>query len=206
MAMLSSLHGALLRSLYGALAAAAVTASLLAAGSAAADPLLPPLPPPPPLPPDPLIVAPEAPPAPPLPAMDLVAAASDLTKSVPRETLPDLMVDGASALQGIGLNSPSPINPLAGVDLLSANGFRMPSDDVPSPYALESGVPAGPFARVSALNGAQAILRGTLGRMPGAELGQALPGTAPPPGTRIPPGLEQFYIDPNLPPPPPPGG
>lgn len=103
---------------------------------------------------------------------------------------------------GIGLSSPSPVNPLAGLDLLSPNGFRTPSDDVLSPYALESGVPPGPFARLSAFNGVQAILRGTLGRMPGAELGEAMPGTAPPPGTRIPPGLEQFYVDPNLPPPP----
>ncbi len=175
------------RLLQVALAAATVTTSLVAAGSAAADPP----------PPDPLIVAPEAPPGPPAPAMDPFAA----------PPLPGLLADGASASQGIGLSSPSPVNPLAGMDSLSPNGFRMPSGDAPSRYALESGVPAGPFARLSAFNGVQAILRGTLGRMPGAELGEAMPGTAPPPGTRIPPGLEQFYIDPNLPPPaPPPGG
>jgi len=138
--------------------------------------------------------------------MNPFAAASDLMKSDPAATLPPLLADGASVSQGIGLSSPSPVNPLAGMDLLSPNGFRMPSDDAPSPYALESGVPAGPFARLSAFNGVQLILRGTLGRMPGTELGEALPGTAPPPGTRVPPGLEQFYIDPNLPPPPPPPG
>ena len=184
-----SLQGSLQGSLQVALAAATVTTSLLAAGSAAADPLLPPPGP------DPLIVAP-APPGPPAPAMDPFAA----------PPLPGLPAGAAGVNQGIGLSSPSPVNPLAGIELLSPNGFRMPSEDVPSPYALESGVPAGPFARLSAFNGVQSILRGTLGRMPGAELGAALPGTAPPPGTRIPPGLEQFYIDPNLPPPPPPGG
>ncbi|MCH9667922.1 MAG: hypothetical protein K0U76_05140 [Actinomycetia bacterium] len=187
------------RSLHVVLAAAAVTTSLLAAGSAAAEP------PPPPLPPDPLLVAPQPPPAPAPTGTNLLGVVSDLATSVPTETVPGLMVDPASAMQGIGLGSPSPVNPLAGVDLLMATGFRMPSDDVPSPYALESGVPAGPFARLSALNGVQAMLRGTLGRMPGAELGEALPGTAPPPDIRTPPGLEQFYIDPNLPPPPPGG-
>lgn len=115
--------------------------------------------------------------------------------------LPDLLTDPASAPEAIGLSSPSPVNPLAGYELGSPNNFRTPSDDVLSPYALESGVPPGPFARLSAFNGVQSILRRTMGRMPGAELGAALPGTAPPPDIRIPPGLEQFYIDPNLPPP-----
>lgn len=41
-------------------------------------------------------------------------------------------------------------------------------------------------------------LRGSLlGQLPQEQLGQALPGTAPPPGTNVPPGLVQF-----LPPPP----
>jgi hypothetical protein len=38
---------------------------------------------------------------------------------------------------------------------------------------------------------------GLLGQMPQEQLGEPLPGTAPPPGTNIPPGLGQF-----LPPPP----
>ena len=81
----------------------------------------------------------------------------------------------------------------------------MPSGEVPSPYVLQSDVPPGPFARVDAFKGAHAMIHGALGRMPGAELGQPLPGTAPPPGTNIPPGLEQFYVDPaSLPPPEPP--
>ena len=40
---------------------------------------------------------------------------------------------------------------------------------------------------------------GLIGQMPQEQLGQPLPGTAPPPGTNIPPGLVQF-----LPPAPPP--
>jgi hypothetical protein len=42
---------------------------------------------------------------------------------------------------------------------------------------------------------------GLLGQMPQEQLGEPLPGTAPPPGTNVPPGLVQFQPDP----PPPPG-
>lgn len=57
---------------------------------------------------------------------------------------------------------------------------------------------------------------GGLGQAPKEQLGEPLPGTAPPPGTVIPPGLVQFLPDPAdgptpppgliLPPPPPPEG
>jgi hypothetical protein len=51
---------------------------------------------------------------------------------------------------------------------------------------------------------------GFLGQMPQQQLGEPLPGTAPPPGTNVPPGLVQFQPDPPPPPgtpllPPPPG-
>ena len=47
---------------------------------------------------------------------------------------------------------------------------------------------------------------GLLGQMPQEQLGEPLPGTAPPPGTNVPPGLVQFQPDPPPPPgaPPPP--
>jgi hypothetical protein len=48
---------------------------------------------------------------------------------------------------------------------------------------------------------------GLLGQMPQQQLGEPLPGTAPPPGTNVPPGLAQFLPDPAAPPdgaPPPP--
>lgn len=44
---------------------------------------------------------------------------------------------------------------------------------------------------------------GLLGQMPQEQLGEPLPGTAPPPGTNVPPGLVQFLPDPAAPPPPP---
>ncbi|TPG28334.1 hypothetical protein EAH80_27380 [Mycobacterium hodleri] len=46
---------------------------------------------------------------------------------------------------------------------------------------------------------------GGLGQAPQQQLGQPLPGTAPPPGTVIPPGLVQFLPDPADGPTPPPG-
>ena len=48
---------------------------------------------------------------------------------------------------------------------------------------------------------------GLLGQSPQEQLGEPLPGTAPPPGTNIPPGLVQYLPDPPPPPdaPPPPG-
>ena len=174
------------------LAAATAATSLLAAGSAAADPP----------PPDPLIVSPEVSPPTSGPPLDPFAAASELTKSDPTATLTDLLTDGLAAGQGIGPSAPSPVNPLAGIGSLIPNNYRMPSGDLPSPYVLRSNVPPGPFARLDAFRGAYAVGHGALGRMPGADLGEALPGTAPPPDTRIPPGLEQFYVDPNLVPPP----
>jgi hypothetical protein len=41
---------------------------------------------------------------------------------------------------------------------------------------------------------------GMLGQMPQEQLGEPLPGTAPPPGTRVPQGLDQFQPDPAAPP------
>jgi hypothetical protein len=41
---------------------------------------------------------------------------------------------------------------------------------------------------------------GLLGQVPKEQLGEAMPGTAPPPGTNIPPGLGQFLPDPAAPP------
>ena len=60
------------------------------------------------------------------------------------------------------------------------------------PYVLGENTPSG-FARIDAYKGAHALLHGSMGRMPGTELGQPLPGTAPPPGTAIPPGLVQYF-------------
>lgn len=114
----------------------------------------------------------------------------------------------ALANQGVGLTGTPSVDPLASVSSLYAHNFRMPSGDEASPYVLQTDVPPGPFARVDALKGLHAMLHGSLGRVPRSELGQPLPGTAPSPGTNLPPGLEQFYVPPaapaDVPPPVPP--
>ncbi|WP_293017104.1 hypothetical protein [Mycolicibacterium sp.] len=47
---------------------------------------------------------------------------------------------------------------------------------------------------------------GALGQYPQQQLGESLPGTAPPPGTNIPPGLGQYYVPPDPAPAPLPPG
>jgi hypothetical protein len=65
------------------------------------------------------------------------------------------------------------------------------------------------FGRFIDMQRAGLLKGGLLGQMPQEQLGEPLPGTAPPPGTNIPPGLVQFQPDPPPPPgapsPPPPG-
>lgn len=91
-----------------------------------------------------------------------------------------------------------PLDQLTPVTLLAPDRYRLPDGSQPSPYVLSEGAPPGPFAFIDELKGVHAMLHGALGRLPGSELGAALPGTAPPPGSNLPPGLEQF-----LPVPPP---
>ena len=57
------------------------------------------------------------------------------------------------------------------------------------------------FGRYIDMYRAGMLKGGLLGQMPQEQLGEPLPGTAPPPGARIPQGLDQFQPDP----PPPPG-
>lgn len=170
-----------------------VLTALAAAGVAAAEPAPPP---------DPALIGPPAEAAAP-PPPDPFAAASEQTKSDQVGTLADLLSAGATGSpaevlnQGVGLNAPPPVDPLAAVGLLYPQYYRMPSGESASPYVLQTDVPAGPFARVDAFKGVHALIHGGLGRMPGGELGQPLAGIAPAPGTNLPPGLEQFYVVPD---------
>ena len=90
-------------------------------------------------------------------------------------------------------------------DFLNPTNYRMPAPETVSPYQLSDGVPS-PFARIDTLRGQHAIVHGALGRMSADQLGQPLPGTAPPPGTNIPPGLGQYYVPPDPAPAPLPPG
>lgn len=150
--------------------------------------------------------------APPVPS-DPFTVASAQSKDNPVGTLAGLLgTEAASstaelANQGVGLTGTPPYDPLGSIGALSAQNFRMPRGDEASPYMLQTNVPAGPFARVDAFKGAHALGHAALGRIPGSQLGSPVAGTAPPPGTNLPPGLEQFYVPPEAPgviaPPPP---
>lgn len=177
------------RRLITALAAAGLGVGALAgAATAAADPE--PVPAPPGIPAG-------ADPAAPQPPTDLlqnpVSAMADMIGS---STSP-VMVFGQSAAPGsAGADS------LVPATSLMPQYYRMPTPDMTSPYTLTQDAPAGPFARVDAFKGVHALIHGALGRMPADQLGDPLPGTAPPPGFVIPPGPEQFLPDPEAPAPP----
>lgn len=133
----------------------------------------------------------------------------------------EMLVDPVATLGALLANSPQPPavglaplppetvssgpapDPLASIGLLMPQNFRKPSADQVSPYPLAPNDSPSPFARIDAWKGVYALTHGGLGRMPGVELGQPLPGTAAPAGVNLPPGLEQFYIDPagQVPPP-----
>ncbi|MEZ0355006.1 hypothetical protein [Mycobacterium sp. SA01] len=107
----------------------------------------------------------------------------------------------APALAGTAPAAPPNADILNGAQLLMAQNNSMPTPDQQSPYQLGPGAD-GPFARVNQWKGVHAFLHGALGRMPADQLGQPLPGTAPPPDINIPAGPEQFLPDPAAPPPP----
>jgi hypothetical protein len=90
--------------------------------------------------------------------------------------------------------APPDVSVLDAGQFLNPLNYRVPTPDQVSPYELAPGTP-GPFARVDAMKGAHAIVHGALGRMPLDQLSQPLPGTAPPPGTRLPAGPVQNSPD-----------
>lgn len=116
------------------------------------------------------------------------AAADPATEPAPPPAPPapaDVLAVAPEVLLG-------PVDQLAPVTLLAPETYRMPNGEQPSPYVLTQGTPPGLLPLIDGWKGVHALVHGALGRMPGAELGGALPGTAPPPGTALPPGLEQF--------------
>lgn len=144
----------------------------------------------------------------PPPADPLLAAATE-TKQNPVTAMADLIGSSTSPVmvfgQSIAPGAPG-ADSLVPATSLMPQYYRMPTPDMTSPYQLTENAPAGPFARIDAFKGVHALLHGALGRMPADQLGDPLPGTAPPPGVVIPAGPEQFLPDPAAVPPPPPVG
>lgn len=176
-------------------------AALAFAGSATADPV-------PPGPPGPADSAPPAPPPPdPGPALTPTTSFSNYVAGI-SGLGPELML-GQSPVPALpGTTTPAALpsaDVLNAAQLLAPQNYRVPSADQTSPYILEQGVPPGPFARINEWKGVHAMVHGALGRMPADQLGQPLPGTAPPPGVNIPAGPEQFLPDPAEGAPPAPG-
>jgi hypothetical protein len=159
--------------------------------------------------PAPPIIAPDADPAAPTPPpVDPLYAAAGLTKDNPVTAMADLMGTSRSPVTVFGESVQPGVqggDQLVPPTSLMPQYYRMPTPDMTSPYLLTQDAPAGPFARVDAFKGVHALLHGALGRMPADQLGDPLPGTAPPPGFVLPPGPEQFLPDPAAPVPPPAG-
>lgn len=154
-----------------------------------------------------------APPAPPAGPKAMLGQVTQALQSNPVAAMQDLLAASpqppvlGQAPPPPGSPAPGPnADPLSSIALLRPQNYRMPTADQVSPYELAPNDNPSPFARIDAWKGVHALVHGGLGRMPGDELGQALPGTAPPPGTNLPPGLEQFYVNPAAAAGPPPPG
>ena len=133
------------------------------------------------------------------PIVDPFITTSQITKQSPLAAFVDVLAQASPDIVLAPSTTPGGVpapDPLASIAMLTPKNYRMPTGELPSPYVLATGVPPGPFARVDGWKGVHAMIHAGLGRMPGAELGQPLPGTAPPPGTAIPLGLVQFLPDP----------
>jgi hypothetical protein len=152
-----------------------------------------------PPPPDPAVLVPADPAVDAAaPAPNPFAANSQLTKDNPLSGFVDALSQSSPAMLLVPPPAPgtaATVAPLAGLDLLMPTSYGMPTGDAASPYVLGE-ANNGPFARINAFKGVHALGHAGLGRMPREMLGQPLPGTAPPPGTAVPAGLEQFYDDP----------
>jgi hypothetical protein len=103
-------------------------------------------------------------------------------------------------------------NALSGSSYLLPQNFKLSAPDDGNMYTIGQGDVRDQPSLVPALKGAHALWHGGMGKLTLDQLGQPLPGTAPPPGTNLPPGPLQFYEPPppiplpGIPPPPPPGG
>jgi hypothetical protein len=103
-------------------------------------------------------------------------------------------------------------NALSGNSYLLPQNFKLSAPDEGNMYSIGQGDVLDQPSLIPALKGAHALWHGGMGKLTLDQLGQPLPGTAPPPGTNLPPGPEQFYEPPppiplpGIPPPPPPGG
>jgi hypothetical protein len=181
----------------------AVGTAVASAATAAADP-------PPPVPADP--AAPAEPPDPGAPPSAMGTMDAILGQSTTSPAGFDLLL-GQSPIPGVPGSQPVGISEVNTPSYLFGPNFKLSEQGQQSMYSngpTDLNAPP-PNGRIDAFQRAHGIWHEGMGRLDLGQLGQPLPGTAPPPGTNLPPGPEQFLPDPppppGAPPPPlPPGG
>lgn len=194
-------------------------AGVLAIGAAFASPATAAAEPPPEIPAGPAVPVPPPAPLPPPSTVGGTLAQNGLPAGP--GGIPDLSGTGNDyllgqnplpAAPGGAPGTPPPMNALN-------NAYLLPQNLEPSAPGQGTVFGVAPGDENADISGVQYLKRlyasyqeggltgGLLGRRPHAQLGEPLPGTAPPPGTAMPPGLGQALPDqpPILPPPPPAG-
>jgi hypothetical protein len=180
-------------SVVGVLAVGTAVASV---ATAVADP-------PPPVPADP--AAPTGPPDPGLPGTAMGAMGAFLEQSTASPAGFDLLLS-QSAIPTVPGGQPAAPMDFSAVNTpqyLFGPNMMLSEQGQQSMYSTGPTDPNAPppTGRIDAIQRAHGIWHQGMGRLNLDQLGQPLPGTAPPPGTNLPPGPEQFLPDP----PPPPG-
>jgi hypothetical protein len=179
----------------------AVGTAVASAATAAADP-------PPPVPADPAAPAEPSDPGPPATAMGTVGAMLGQSTNSPAGY--DLLL-GQSPLPAVPGSQPVGLGDVMNTpQYLFGPNMKLSEQGQQSMYSngpTDLNAPP-PTGSIDAFQRAHGIWHEGMGRLDLGQLGQPLPGTAPPPGTNLPPGPEQFLPDPPPPPgapPPPPG-
>jgi hypothetical protein len=109
------------------------------------------------------------------------------------------------AVPGSQPAAPPSMNVLDSSQYLLPQNFQLVAPDQGTLYGVAPG--SGNAAKWDQIRGAHALWHGGLGKLSPEQLGQPLPGTAPPPGTAIPPGVVDYLPVPDEPPVlPPPAG
>jgi hypothetical protein len=184
----------------------AVGTAVASAATAAADPAAP-------APADP--AAPTEPPDPGPPPTAMGTMAGILGQSTSSPTGFDLLLSQSPvpAVPGNQPAAPMGVSAVNSPQYLFGPNMKLSEQGQQSMYSAGPTDPNAPppTGRMDAFQRAHGIWHQGMGRMDLSQLGQPLPGTAPPPGTNIPAGPEQFLPDPppppGAPPPPPlPGG
>lgn len=188
----------------------AVGTAVASAATATADPA-------PPVPADP--AAPTGPPDPGPPATAMGTMTGILGQSTSSPTGFDLLLS-QSPVPAVPGNQPAAPMGVSAVDspqYLFGPNMKLSEQGQQSMYSAgptDLNAPP-PTDKWDAFQRAHGIWHQGMGRMDLGQLGQPLPGTAPPPGTNLPPGPEQFLPDvlpwgapppPGAPPALPPGG